>query len=130
MAVTGGANGFLYLWEGRNCIAAKNPNEGVKSSIHTLRVADEFIISGSSDKSLVLLNFDLEEVRRYTLESFARSVDYWDGKIVTGCRNGSIYVIDGEDITPIMSSHYEGEVWGLAVAANNPEIFLTTGDDN
>lgn len=29
-----------------------------------------------------------------------------------------------------MQSHCDGEVWGLAVNPSNPDIVITTGDDN
>jgi len=29
-----------------------------------------------------------------------------------------------------MSSHFDGEVWGLSVSHEEPDIFATVGDDN
>ena len=128
-AITGGANGFLYLWDGNSCSRSKCPHtEG--QGVHTLRVANTCILSGSADKSLVMMSFDLEEMQRFALEAIPRSCDAIDGNIVVGCRNGSIYKIEGEQITSVMSSHFDGEVWGLSVSHEEPEIFATVADDN
>jgi len=50
--------------------------------------------------------------------------------MLVGQRDGTITCVEKSgDMTPIMSSHSDGEVWGLA---QNPEgkVVLTTGDDN
>ena len=76
------------------------------------------------------MNFDLEEISRFALDAIPRSCDAFEGNIIVGCRNGSIYKIEGEDITAVMSSHFDGEVWGLCASQEEPEIFATVGDDN
>lgn len=74
----------------------------------------------------------------YTLEktfdldgSYAKSIDYFNGKILVGLRNGSIYEIiesTGEKKL-LLASHHEGESWGLDVIPDEKTI-LTVGDDN
>ena len=128
-AVTGGGNGFLYLWDGNRCSLSKCPHRQ-GAGIHTLKASNEYIVSGSADSSLVVLSFTFDEVARFTLDSFPRSCDFLDGRIVTGCRNGSIYIIEGGNTTEVMSSHSDGEAWGLAVSERNPDIAVSVGDDN
>jgi hypothetical protein len=63
--------------------------------------------------------------------SFPKSIDSYNGKILTGMRNGCIYEIDEESgkKTLLMSGHHGGEAWGLEVDAEDNSIF-TVGDDN
>jgi hypothetical protein len=64
---------------------------------------------------MVVLDLQLNVVRNYRLEAIPRSVDIFNGRLVTGCRNGSIYIIDNADMYTVMESHSDGEVWGLGV---------------
>ena len=74
----------------------------------------------------------------YTLEktidfetSYPRSLDYFNGKILAGLRNGSIFELDeaSEDKKQLMASHHEGEAWGIEVVPEDNTI-MTIGDDN
>lgn len=58
-----------------------------------------------------------------------RAVDVMGGNMLAGLRNGDIWLrpLDGDEGRVIMSSHNDGEVWGLA--AKDGKI-LTSGDDN
>jgi hypothetical protein len=69
-------------------------------------------------------SFDLEG-------SHAKSLDYFNGKILVGLRNGSIWEINeasGEKKL-LLASHHEGESWGLEVVPEDKAI-MTVGDDN
>ena len=63
--------------------------------------------------------------------SFPRAIDYFNGKILIGLRNGSIYEVDeaSGDKKHLMASHHEGEAWGLEVVPEE-NLVLTIGDDN
>jgi WD40 repeat protein len=54
-----------------------------------------------------------------------------DGKILVGHDNGRIQTVDinTETITPVNTSHHDGECWGLEIIQENG-TFLTCGDDN
>jgi len=57
-----------------------------------------------------------------------RSIDIFNGNMLVGTRDGSIWHISpstGSNL--IMSSHSDGEVWGLDTHQGK---VLTTGDDN
>lgn len=93
------------------------------------------LISGGKDNKLVIYAGKAGE---YTLEktidfesSFPRAIDYFNGKILVGLRNGSIFEINEatEDKKLIMASHHEGEAWGLEVVPDE-NLILTVGDDN
>jgi len=80
------------------------------------------IISGGKDKRIAIIeakggNFKLEKFIDLSA-SFPRSVDFLNGNLLVGLRNGSIVEFKGAlagDAAEknILSSHFEGEVWGL-----------------
>lgn len=65
-----------------------------------------------------------------------KSVDFFNGNLLVGLRNGTIIeypkVLESGDSVPehrvLMTSHFEGEAWGLHVLDDNTVI--TSGDDN
>lgn len=63
--------------------------------------------------------------------SFPKGLDYFNGKILAGLRNGNIIEIDEatEEKKIVLSSHHEGETWGLEIVPATKSIF-TVGDDN
>jgi WD40 repeat protein len=52
------------------------------------------------------------------------------GKIIVGCRDGTITEISGGSKNVLMESHSDGEVWGLDISKENPNLFVSSGDDN
>lgn len=93
------------------------------------------LISGGKDNKIAIYKAAGGE---YTLEktldfdsSYPKAIDYLNGKILVGLRNGSIYEINEEtnDKKQLMASHHEGEAWGLEVVPED-HIILTIGDDN
>jgi len=91
---------------------------------------DSIIYSGGSDKKLNMLNANLETMESHMMEATPRAVDARDDKIIVGLRNGSIIELKGRNKKTIMQSHSDGEVWGLEVSQNDPNILVSSGDDN
>jgi WD40 repeat protein len=79
-------------------------------------------------------NFKLEKFIDIS-SSFPRSIDFFNGHLLVGLRNGSI--LEFKDVmtsdSPVenclIQSHFEGEVWGLELAPSQNKVF-TSGDDN
>ena len=93
------------------------------------------IISGGKDNKIVIYKAHAGE---YTLEKtidleggYPKSIDYFNGKILVGQRNGNIYEVNEstEEKKLVMASHHEGEAWGLELVPENNSI-LSVGDDN
>jgi len=59
-----------------------------------------------------------------------RAIDFLDGNMLVGVRNGTIYHVecDIDKRKEIMHSHNDGEVWGLDKVDDN--CVVTSGDDN
>jgi len=47
--------------------------------------------------------------------SFPKAIDFFNGKILVGLRNGTILEVNAasEEKKSLLSSHHEGEAWGL-----------------
>ena len=67
--------------------------------------------------------------------SFPRSIDFFNGNLLVGLRNGSILefkdvmTTDSPAETCLVQSHFEGEIWGLELVPSQNKV-LTCGDDN
>jgi len=50
-------------------------------------------------------------------DSYARGLDYMNGKILVGLRNGFIIEVNeaSEEKRILLASHHEGEAWGLEI---------------
>jgi WD40 repeat protein len=59
-----------------------------------------------------------------------RAIDVMGGQGLVGLKDGTIFQVDigSKSKKPIMESHSEGEVWGLALASD--DVVVTSGDDN
>lgn len=69
-------------------------------------------------------------VKSFEFNSLVRAVDAFNGSLIVGTVDGTIHKvnIDSEESEPIMHSHCQGEVWGLAHVPDTAVI--TSGDDN
>lgn len=108
------------------------------SGITGIEATQGKLISGGKDKRVCIMsasggNFKLEKFIDIS-SSFPRSIDFFNGNLLVGLRNGSILefkdVMTAENPVEnmLIQSHFEGEVWGLAVTSGNKVI--TSGDDN
>ena len=66
--------------------------------------------------------------------SYPRSIDFFNGNLLVGLRNGSIIefkdVMSGQSTENcLIQSHFEGEVWGLELVPSQNKV-ITSGDDN
>mmetsp|Transcript_25746 Transcript_25746/g.4328 ORF Transcript_25746/g.4328 Transcript_25746/m.4328 type:complete len:158 (+) Transcript_25746:1027-1500(+) len=129
-AVSGGTNGMVYLWEDRNCAKAVDVH-GRGHAVHTIKVDGNRIFSGGRDNNICELDADLNKVGSpKPVGACPRAIDCKDNNLLVGSRDGKIQEMAGGNCKVLMESHCDGEVWGLAVNPANPDIVVTTGDDN
>ena len=134
---SGGENGQIQVWadscQAVKCIKAHS------AGITGIEANQGKLISGGKDKRVCIMsaaggNFKLEKFVDIS-GSFPRSIDFFNGNLLVGLRNGSI--LEFKDVmtadSPVenclIQSHFEGEVWGLEVAAGSNKV-ITSGDDN
>lgn len=114
VAVTGGTNGSIYLWNENQCAKMVDIHRG-NAACHTLRVDSDLIYTGGNDKCLHVLDANLAIKTSHTMNSTPRAVDIKGNNIIVGCLNGDIVEIAGTAQKTVMESHCDGEVWGLDV---------------
>lgn len=125
---SGGANGKIHAWKNRSLIKAYGVHgEGFVGAI---KVFEGFVYSGGKDGNVIVSNPNSGDVvRTVELGHTIRAIDYLDGTIVVGDKDGTISEITSDDdVNIIMNSHSEGETWGLDLT--NDGKIVTTGDDN
>lgn len=101
-----------------------------KGFIGAIVYTDGMLYSGGKDGRVNIIDGgSLECVKAITFGTLPRAIDVHDGKLIVGLRTGSIIECDleSESMTPLMESHNDGEVWGLAM--DDSHVY-TSGDDN
>ena len=100
------------------------------------------MLVGGNDKTINIYKFEggkLSKQNSIVTDSPPRSIDLFNGKLLMGYKNGSISELDYAKAVKanprarvIMTSHCDGEVWGVEVChLDNGEVrMITSGDDN
>jgi len=126
VAYTGGHNGLVYKFEERKCTGTwKAANFGFVSAI---RAVDGKLFAGGKCGTVTTFSIpDMTVETTCKFDSMIRAIDCMNGNMLIGTRNGSIYHCAGGNQKEIMSSHHDGEVWGLDTCGDK---VVTSGDDN
>jgi hypothetical protein len=99
----------------------------------------EIVLAAGNDKTLTCYKFDgsLSKLWSIATDAPARSIDLFNGQILLGLKNGSVcempFSAQGTNKpNVVMTSHCEGEVWGLDVVTISKGEYrlLTSCDDN
>lgn len=101
------------------------------------------LLVGGSDKTISNYTVNnggaLTKAWTIPVDSPPRSIDLYNGQVLMGLKNGSICVMSysaeaqaNARITTVMTSHCDGEVWGITVCQleNGETRIITSGDDN
>lgn len=132
-AYTGGANGQVAVWDASGTFekSVKGHADAITSLVHDFGK----LISGGKDNKIVIFSAKGGECKIEktieNFESYPKGLDYLNGKVLVGLRNGSIFEVNEatEERRRLMASHHEGEAWGLEIVPENSSLF-TIGDDN
>jgi hypothetical protein len=138
--LTGGADGNVYHWNNDSVSKMYQNNKG---SVHSVTCAadaanGQIALVGGNDKSMTVYKFDgkLSKLWSVMCDAAPRSLDILNGTILMGLKNGSIVEMDfsqGDKAKPntVMTSHCDGETWGLNVAEVDGELkMITSGVGN
>lgn len=121
---------MIYVWNGRELSSTLKAHDA--GFICALRWIDGKLYSGGKDGQLVITNTSsLSIEKKISFNNvLIRAIDVHAGKALVGLRDGTIHHVDlaSGSKNPIMESHSDGEVWGLAPADDNHVV--TSGDDN
>lgn len=114
---TGGANSKIYKWDAaeRKCTGTISAHKG--GFICSMTFQNGSLFSGGKDGDVHEIDVaGMCSKRSWSFDSLVRAVDVMDGNLLVGCRDGTIWLrgMEGGEPKAIMSSHNDGEVWGLA----------------
>ena len=137
-ACVGGADGSVYIFVNGKC--ARIYNNIHKGKVLTLDWYPGGLISGGSDGLVHVIDKRMDISYSFKSSNKIQSVQLRDNKILVGTSGCEVYSIDNYpsiqlidtiELTfePITSSHSDGELWGLAVAADG-QHYVTVGEDN
>lgn len=109
---------MIYTWDSQGQLdkVLKAHSSEITAIIHE----NEKVISGGKDGNIVIHStkggeYTLEKTISLEAGTYPKSLDYLNGKILVGLRNGNIYEIneETEEKRLLLASHHEGETWGL-----------------
>jgi hypothetical protein len=127
---TGGANSLVYKWgPDRKCMGTVNVHG--KGFVCAITFGRETLFSGGKDGFIHDIDRKtMSSRRKWSLDTLIRSIDVASVGILAGCRNGNIMELkhqEGQVNKCFMSSHCDGEVWGLEMHDGK---IITSGDDD
>jgi WD40 repeat protein len=126
--ITGALNGNIYVWNGQSIAKIIKAHTGLVSTISAIPGG---IVTGGKDNTLIVWTEEFKEVRRLKVSAQPKALDQnGNGNFVVGLRDGSIVeFVNGTQPKLLMSSHSDGELWGLTVCSKTGYI-VSTADDN
>lgn len=129
-AYGGGANAKIYIFDKaeRKCVGTIDAHKD--GFICALTYVDGKLFSGGKDGQVCCIDTaSMQVTKTWDFNNLVRAIDFKDGNLLVGLRNGSIMECAGAGSPrEIMHSHFDGEVWGLDVS-QYPSIY-TSCDDN
>lgn len=130
---TAGTNGYIQVWDQNSQL--ERTIKAHAGEVGAVTAEQGKLISGGKDNKIVVYNMSNGD---YTLDkvidfesSFPKAIDFFNGRILCGLRNGTILEVnlESEEKKTLLASHHEGEAWGVHLI-NETKQMLTIGDDN
>ena len=127
--LSAGHNGKLYRWENTHLVQVQQVCSG-SQELYALAISQEFIVTGGQDSKLYVLDLNLKKLKTIDVTNWLRAVDIIGGGVICSTRDGVITEITSAGLKVVMETHCEGEVWSLTQHPTNPNLIISTGDDN
>lgn len=127
--LTAGHNGQIYVWFDHKTLKSVQVL-GEEMPIFALRVVNDVVVVGGQEFFVYVLDAALQKVLEVAVPGNPISLDWSNGTILCGTKDGVIQELQDQMRTVLMESHSAGAVWGLAIHPTDPLLFVSTGDDN
>ena len=150
--ITGTFKGSLFMWKGKSLSNVVEAHTGAVNAIWT-RKKPKGIITGGNDGLIFLWDHNMKKIHTFDFKNAEMTINYKvrsiceypsenpkqiligtrGGEIIefTDCRRDDDKSAKGPDYKKpkiLMKSHFNGELWGLAVHPKRNE-FVTVGED-
>lgn len=137
-------NAILGTFDGSLYVSAEGKVTGNFSGVHSagkvfaLGTWSGGIVSGGSDKKLVILDKTLKPIKSIKFLHKINAVAVHGGDVLVGTQGGRIFFIqdfastdntEEAQFSPVTSGHFDGELWPLDIAADS-RFFFSAGEDN
>ena len=127
--LTAGQNGRIYVWYNHKTLkSVQILSEDMP--IFVIKVVNEVVVVGGEGYFVYVLDAALQKLQEVAIPSSPISLDWNNGTILCGTKDGVIQELRDQMRIVLMDSHSQGSVWGLAIHPTNPSLFISTGDDN
>jgi len=94
---SGGADGKIYQWSGASVTKTYSNSKGAVQSMAVARDGQQDqVLAGGHDKTVTIYTFkggSLSKSKQVVLAASPRSLDFYDGEILCGLKNGSIVAL-------------------------------------
>ena len=123
--------GKIWVWEQdgtyTKAVKTMKVHDGF---ISALKVVGSSLYSGAKDGKVNVIDIGSMSITNTVQisDQIIRAVDFHNGELIVGQRDGTISINTNGTNRDIMKSHHEGEVWGLDQTADGTVV--TSGDDN
>jgi len=132
----GASNGYVYQFAGKSCCGQNKKVH--RGAVYCIAAVGNTFMTGGKDKRLRLFRGDEDWktcVAEVKLLAYPRGLDFDEqaDKIIVGCKDGVVYEYGfstGKKNETLMWGHSQGEIWGLDINRQSPNIVVTTADDN
>ena len=136
-AYSGSTKNDIYVWQADNRTCIGRLEGHTKGMIGALKFDAGKLYSGGKDGCVITWDCSGDGLpaigAKVEFNDLIRSIDVFNGNMLVGTRDGSIWHgAAGEKGNAIMTSHSDGEVWGLDTCGvgNSGSGIMTSGDDN
>ena len=127
--LTAGQNGRIYVWLNHKTLKSVQILSE-EMPIFELRVVKDVVIVGGQEFFVYVLDAALQKVMEVAVPGNPVSLDWSEGTVLCGTKDGVIQELRDQMRTVLMESHCSGALWGLAIHPTDPSVFISTGDDN
>ncbi|KAL4483877.1 hypothetical protein ABPG72_006252 [Tetrahymena utriculariae] len=142
---TGSGEGQIFSWNGSAGVEVKGAKHDKKVQSIIYDQTSKCVFTGAMDGKILKwqvasgtlksagVYYDLNTLdspTKFQYKCGVTSIDTApDGNMLVATSGGEIYEISGKNCNLLLQSHYENELWGLAVSPTNQNLYITSGGD-